>query len=77
MFNLSIDSKLRGCDVVVLKVENIVGTDMPLSGQQCARRRPDGFATDDNSDKKCDNVALSDQSLFFLGQVPQNVWCTT
>jgi hypothetical protein len=29
MFNLAIDSKLRGCDVVALKVEDMLRADMP------------------------------------------------
>jgi len=35
MFNLAIDSKLRGCDVVALKVEDMRSTEQP-----CARRKP-------------------------------------
>ena len=40
LFNLAIDSKLRGCDVVTLKVEDIAQTDTPLSVRRSARRRP-------------------------------------
>jgi hypothetical protein len=39
MFNLAIDSKLRGCDVVALKVEDIARADMPLIKPRSARRR--------------------------------------
>ena len=39
MFNLAIDSKLRGCDVVRLKVEGH-RTDMPSIARPCARGRP-------------------------------------
>ena len=39
MFNLAIDSKLRGCDVVRLKVEDVAPMVMQSSGQPCARRR--------------------------------------
>jgi len=40
MFNLAIDSKLRGCDVVALKWKTLRRTDTPSSAQQCARKRP-------------------------------------
>jgi hypothetical protein len=36
MFNIAIDSKLRGCDVVALEVEDIAP---PLTAPQCGRRR--------------------------------------
>jgi hypothetical protein len=32
MFNLAIDSKLRGCDVVALKVEDVAPSGMPSPG---------------------------------------------
>jgi hypothetical protein len=35
MFNLAIDSKLRGCDVVSLKVGDVT----PSIGQRCVRER--------------------------------------
>jgi hypothetical protein len=38
MFNLAIDSKLRGCDLVSLKVEELLRTDLPWSGQPSATR---------------------------------------
>ena len=38
MFNLAIDSKLRGCDVVALKVEDVA--DMQPIGPWFDRRRP-------------------------------------
>ena len=41
MFNLAIDSKLRGCDLVSLKVEDVAHTDLPWSGQPCASEKPD------------------------------------
>jgi hypothetical protein len=39
-FNLAIDSKLRGCDVVALKVEDVLHTETPLNARLCARKRP-------------------------------------
>jgi len=39
LFNLAIDSKLRGCDVVALRVEDIP-TAMPSPARRCARKRP-------------------------------------
>jgi len=39
MFNLAIDSKLRGCDVVGLKIED-VAPGIQSIGRQCDRRRP-------------------------------------
>ena len=39
MFNLAIDSKLRGCDVVALKVEDVVPNGMHLSAQRYVKRR--------------------------------------
>jgi len=40
MFNLAIDSKLRGCDVVALKVADIAPAATRLIAPQCVRRRP-------------------------------------
>jgi hypothetical protein len=48
MFNLAIDSKLRGCDVVALKVEDIAphgyaverATVRQMNARPCARKRP-------------------------------------
>jgi hypothetical protein len=33
MFNLAIDSKLRGCDVVPIKVEDVAASDTRRTGQ--------------------------------------------
>ena len=41
MFNLAIDSKLRGCDVVRLMVDDVAPRVLPLPARQCVRRRPD------------------------------------
>ena len=40
MFNLAIDSKLRGCDVVALKVEDIAPHGYAVERARCARKRP-------------------------------------
>ena len=40
MFNLAIDSKLRGCDVVSLKVEELLLMVTRSTGRACARGRP-------------------------------------
>jgi hypothetical protein len=40
MFNLAIDSKLRGCDVVAMKVEDAPRTAMRSPVRRCARGRP-------------------------------------
>ena len=42
MFNLAIDSKLRGCDVVAVRVEDIAPAGMRSIAPQCGRRRPAG-----------------------------------
>jgi len=42
MFNLAIDSKLRGCDVVTIKVEDIARADIRQIARRFDRRRPDG-----------------------------------
>jgi hypothetical protein len=42
MFNLAIDSKLRGCGVVALKVEDVAPNGMRLTVLRCGRRRRDG-----------------------------------
>jgi hypothetical protein len=39
MFNLAIDSKLRGCDVVALKVEDIAAGGYTADAQRFDRRR--------------------------------------
>ena len=40
MFNLAIDSKLRGGDVVGLRVEDVAPLVTRSIGQPCAKRRP-------------------------------------
>jgi hypothetical protein len=43
MFNLPIDSKLRGCDIVALRVEDVAPTAGVRSiAPQCGRKRPVG-----------------------------------
>jgi len=42
MFNLAIDSKLRGCDVVALKVKDIAPNSYALDRATCGRRRQGG-----------------------------------
>ena len=42
MFNLPIDSKLRGCDVVALRVENVAPSGLQSIARQFVRRRPVG-----------------------------------
>jgi len=39
MFNLAIDSKLRGCDVVAVKVDDVAAGDTPRIAQPYARRK--------------------------------------
>jgi hypothetical protein len=40
MFNLAIDSKLRGCDVVAIKVDDVAAGGSLRIAQPYARRRP-------------------------------------
>ena len=40
MFNLAIDSKLRGCDVVAIKVDDVAAGGYTAIAQLYARRRP-------------------------------------
>ena len=40
LFNLAIDSKLRGCDVVAIRVADVAPTAMQPSERPCARERP-------------------------------------
>ena len=42
LFNLAIDSKLRGCDVVALRVEDVALMAMHSIAQPFDRRRPAG-----------------------------------
>jgi hypothetical protein len=39
LFNLAIDSKLRGCDVVALRVDDVRQVGMPWIGQPSGRAR--------------------------------------
>ena len=39
MFNLAIDSKLRGCDVVVLKVEDVAPNGYPIDRATIRQRK--------------------------------------
>jgi hypothetical protein len=41
MFNLAIDSKLRGCDVVAIKVEDVAAGGYTAIVQRSDKRRPD------------------------------------
>jgi hypothetical protein len=40
LFNLAIDSKLRGCDVVAVRVDDVAPTATRLIEPRSARRRP-------------------------------------
>jgi hypothetical protein len=42
MFNLVIDSKLRGCDVVAIKVEDVAASGYAADAQPSDRKRQDG-----------------------------------
>jgi hypothetical protein len=42
LFNLAIDSKLRGCDVVAIRVDDVAPSGYTLDRATCARRRRDG-----------------------------------
>jgi hypothetical protein len=42
MFNLAIDSKLRGCDVVALRVEDVAPSGYAVDRGRCGRRKPVG-----------------------------------
>ena len=42
LFNLAIDSKLRGCDVVAVRVDDVAPMVPLSSGQPCGRERPAG-----------------------------------
>jgi hypothetical protein len=39
MFNLAIDSKLRGCDVVAMKVEDVAPSGYPLARATVRQRK--------------------------------------
>jgi hypothetical protein len=47
LFNLAIDSKLRGCDVVAVRVEELLRTAMRSPGRRYARKRL-GVRSDSN-----------------------------
>jgi hypothetical protein len=40
LFNLALDSKLRGCDLVQLRVRDVAHGDRPTEPTPCAARRP-------------------------------------
>jgi hypothetical protein len=40
LFNLAIDSKLRGCDLVALPVDDVAPNGYPLTAPISARQRP-------------------------------------
>jgi hypothetical protein len=42
MFNLAIDSKLRGCDVVAIRVEDVAASGYQRIAQRYDRRRLGG-----------------------------------
>src|SRR6201987_2210115 len=44
MFNLAIDSKLRGCDVVAIRVEDVAAADIPRIAQRFVKRKPVGLS---------------------------------
>jgi hypothetical protein len=44
MFNLAIDSKLRGCDVVAIRVEDVASGDTRWIAQRSGKRKPGGLS---------------------------------
>ena len=40
LFNLAIDSKLRGCDLVKMKVVDVMASARSKSGRQCCKAKP-------------------------------------
>jgi integrase len=71
MFNLAIDSKLRGCDVVALKVEDVAPNGMRATVQQCGRKktgRPVKFELTDQTRQAVDDYlkAAGNKSGDFL-----------
>ena len=44
MFNLAIDSKLRGCDVVALKVEDVAPNGYSIDRATVRQKRPGGLS---------------------------------
>jgi hypothetical protein len=44
MFNLAIDSKLRGCDVVAIRVEDIAAGGYTQIAQRSGKRKPGGLS---------------------------------
>ena len=44
MFNLAIDSKLRGCDVVAIRVEDIAAGGLRRIAQWSGKRKPGGLS---------------------------------
>jgi hypothetical protein len=42
MFNLAIESKLRGCDVVAIKVDDVAPNGYAVIGRRCVRERQVG-----------------------------------
>jgi hypothetical protein len=42
LFNVAIDSKLRGCDVVALKVDHLARADTRPTARPSDKRRPAG-----------------------------------
>jgi hypothetical protein len=42
MFNLAIDSKLRGCDVVAVRVEDVAAGGYTADAQRSGKRNPGG-----------------------------------
>jgi hypothetical protein len=44
LFNLAIDSKLRGCDVVAIRVEDVAAGDTRQIAQRFGKRRPGGLS---------------------------------
>ena len=44
IFNLAIDSKLRGCDVVAIRVEDVAAGGYTADAQPSDKRKPDGLS---------------------------------
>jgi hypothetical protein len=71
MFNLAIDSKLRGCDVVALKVEDVAPTGYTVERAMVRQRktgRPVKFELTDRPGKRskttCESRARSQASFY-------------
>ena len=80
MFNLAIDSKLRGCDVVAIKVEDIAASGYAADRATVRQKktgRPVRFELSEQNRQAVDDLFESRQQKTWRVLIHRSSWCRT